>query len=172
MDHRKLLTELNNKTVDKIYEVDFNTEREDDNYLPWLFYITFFEFEKFIEIEGDFDGDHIRFKFYSVSEFDQIIKKNNFSNEPDLWKVYEVENNATLGQLINQKIKYCEYGIDKDEYFINGEKCYGEKDLLKFIRFYFKNSFLTIYEWGGLLVSDNPNVKFHFEVTFDRYKTL
>ncbi len=59
----KWRTQVNGKTVDKIFQVDFNKDRYEDIYLPWLFFITFVDFNKFLEIEGDFDGDHVAFPF-------------------------------------------------------------------------------------------------------------
>ena len=81
------LIQLNGKTVDKIYQVDFNNDRHNDIYLPWLFFITFSDFDKFLEIEGDFDGDHIRINLCDISELDKKLKDNDFQNEPNLWRV-------------------------------------------------------------------------------------
>jgi hypothetical protein len=71
------LVQLNGKTVDKIYQVDFNQGRHEDIYLPWLFFITFSDFDRFLEIEGDFDGDHIRLNLYDNSELGNKIKEND-----------------------------------------------------------------------------------------------
>jgi len=94
------LKQLNGKTVDKIFQVDFNKERNEDIYLPWLFFIIFTDFDKFLEIEGDFDGDHIRINLYDNSELDKKLKENNLPNEPDLWRVYETNKDETLGQFL------------------------------------------------------------------------
>jgi hypothetical protein len=167
------LTQLNGKTVEKIYQVDFNQDRHEDIYLPWLFFITFSDFDRFLEIEGDFDGDHIRINLNDNSELDKKLKENNLPDEPDLWRVYETHKDETLGRLLGQKIEFIEYGIDKDEFEINGTKIKGQKDVFNFIRFNCETLNLTIFEGSatGLGVSDDKNVKLNFEETFEKYDT-
>lgn len=167
------LTQLNGKTVDKIFQVDFNKERNEDIYLPWLFFIVFREFDKFLEIEGDFDGDHIRINLYDNSELDKKLKENNLPDEPDLWRVYETHKDETLGRLLGQKIEFIEYGIDKNEFEINGTKIKGQKDVFNFIRFNCEILNMTISEGSatGLGVSDDKNAKLNIEETFEKYDT-
>jgi hypothetical protein len=167
------LTQLNGKTVDKIYPVDFNKDRHEDIYLPWIFFITFLDFDRFLEIEGDFDGNHISINLYDNSELDNKLKKNNLPDEPDCWRVYNTEQNETVGRLLGQKIEFVEYGIDKDEFEINGTICTGEKDVFNFIRFNTDKLNLSIFEGGatGLGVSDDPAIRLYFEETFDKYST-
>jgi hypothetical protein len=167
------LTQLNGKTVDKIFQVDFNKDRNEDIYLPWLFFITFTDFDKFLDIEGDFDGDHIRINLFDKSELDKKLIENNLSNEPDLWSVYETNKDETLGNLLGQKIEFIEYGIDKDEFEINGTKIKGQKDVFNFIRFNCDKHNVTIFEGSatGLGVSDDKNVKLNSEETFDKHDT-
>ena len=167
------LTQLNGKTVEKIYQVDFNQDRHEDIYLPWLLFITFSDFDRFLEIEGDFDGDHIRINLNDNSELDKKLKENNLPDEPDLWRVYETHKDETLGRLLGQKIEFIEYGIDKDEFEINGTKIKGQKDVFNFIRFNCETLNLTIFEGSatGLGVSDDKNVKLNFEETFEKYDT-
>lgn len=167
------LTQLNGKTVEKIFQVDYNNDRNEDIYLPWLFFIMLTDFDKFLEIEGDFDGDHIRINLYDNSELDKKLKENNLPDEPYLWRVYETSKDETLGRLLGQKIEFIEYGIDKDQFEINGTKIKGQKDVFSFIRFNCETLNLTIYEGSatGLGVSDNKNVKLNFEETFEKYDT-
>ncbi len=167
------LTQLNRKTVDKIYQVDFNNDRHEDIYLPWLFFITFLDFDRFLEIEGDFDGDHIRISLHNNSELGTKLKENHLPDEPDCWRVYDTEPNETVGRLLGQKIEFIEYGIDKDEYEINGSQIKGQKDVFTFIRFNCETVSLTIFEGSatGLGVSDATKVKLNFEETFDKYDT-
>lgn len=165
------LTQLNGKTVDKVFQVDFNNDRHGDIYLPWLFLITFTDFDKFLEIEGDFDGDHIRINLCDNSELDKKIKENNLPDEPDMWRVYDTEEQEMLGRLLGQKIEFIEYGIDKDEFEINGTKIKGQKDVFDFIAFNCDKLKLTIFESSGLGVSDDPEIKLMFKDTFDRYAT-
>jgi hypothetical protein len=166
------LTQLNGKTVGKIFQVDYNgVDRHEDSYLPWLFFITFTDFDKFLEIEGDFDGDHIKIKFYENSELDKKLKENSLPDEPDLWRVYDTEKQETLGRLLEQKIEFIEYGIDKDEFEINRSKIEGQKNVLDFITFNCERLKLTIFESLGLGVSDDPELRLMFEDCFDRYKT-
>lgn len=167
------LIQLNGKTTDKIFQVDFNKDRNEDIYLPWLFFITFTDFDKFLEIEGDFDGDHIRINLYDNSELDQKLKENNLPDEPNYWRVYETNKDETLGRLLGQKIQFIEYGIDKDEFEINGTKIKGQKDVFNFIRFNCETLNLTIFEGSatGLGVSDDKSVKLNFEETFEKYDT-
>ena len=167
----KWLSQLNGRTVDKVFQVDFNKERHEDIYLPWLFFITFTDFDKFLEIEGDFDGDHIKINLCDKSELDKKIGQYNLPDEPDLWRVYNTNQDEILGRLIGEKIDFIEYGIDKDEFEINGTKIKGQKDVFDFITFHGSGLKLTIFESSGLGVSDDPNVKLMFEDTFDRYKT-
>lgn len=167
------LTQLNGKTVDKIFQVDFNNDRHEDIYLPWLFFVTFTDFDKFLEIEGDFDGDHIRISLNDYSELGNKLKENNLPDEPDLWRVYETEKDEPLGKLLGQKIDFVDYGIDKDEFEINGTEIKGQKDVFNFIRFNCGKMNLTIFEGSatGLGLSDDPNIKLNFEETFDKYDT-
>ena len=166
------LTQLNGKTVDKIYQVDYNGEdRHEGSYLPWLFFITFIDFDKFLEIEGDFDGDHIRINLYDNSELDNKLKENNLLDLADCWRIYDTEKDEKIGRLLGQKIEFIEYGIDKAEFKINGTKLKGQKDVFDFITFNCDSLKLTIFESLGLGVSDDPELKLMFEDTFDRYKT-
>ena len=167
MKHGDFLTQLNGKTIDKIYKVDFNNDNENDNYLPWLFFFTFNGFDKFLEIEGDFDGDHIKISLTDLSELKEKLQKSDFPNVPDLWKAFTVKENEPLGKIIDKTISKCGYGIDKDEIEIK-----GQKNRFTFVRFYFDNFYLTIFERGsGLYVTDDPNVKLNFKETFDKYDT-
>ena len=154
-----------------MFQVDFNNDRDGDIYSPWLFLITFFDFDKFLEIEGDFDGEHIRINLYNIAELDNKIKENNLPDEPDCWRVYDTHKDEMVGRLLGQKIEFIEYGIDKDEFEINGTKIKGQKDVFDFIAFNCDNLKLTIFESSGLGVSDDPEVKLMFEDTFDRYET-
>ena len=167
------LTQLNGKTVDRIYQVDFNKDRHEDIYLPWLLFITFSDFDHFLEIEGDFDGDHIRLDLCENTNLDNKIKKNNLPEKPDCWQVYDTKPDEILGLLLGQKIEFVEYGIDKDEFEINGSLIQGQKDVFNFIRLNCKKLTLTIFEGSmtGLGVSDDPEVKLNFEKIFDRYDT-
>lgn len=141
--------------------------------MPWLFFIIFTDFDKFLEIEGDFDGDHIRINLYDNSELDKKLKENNLPDEPDLWCVYETNKDEKLARLLGQKIEFIEYGIDKDEFEINGTKIKGQKDVFNFIRFNCETLNLTIFEGSatGLEVSDDKNIKLNFEETFEKYDT-
>ena len=154
------LTQLNGKTVDKIFQVDYNGEdRHEDIYLPWLFFITFTDFDKFLEIEGDFDGSHIRVDLYNISQLEQKFKENNLSEYPDLWRVYETSPEDILHKLLGQTIRFIEFGIDKDEYVIIGNVLKGQKDLFTFIRLNCDTFSVTIFEGSatGLGVSTDPN---------------
>lgn len=167
------LKALNGKTVEKIYQLDFNKDRELDIHLPWMFLIIFKDLDKFLEIEGDFDGDHIRINLYENSELDRKLKVSDLPNEPDLWSIYDTKQDETLGQLLGRDIESIEFGIDKDEFEIKGYLIKGQKDVFKFIRFNCKNLSITIFDGSatGLGVSDDLNVKLNFEDTFERYDT-
>lgn len=167
------LKDFNGKTIDRIYQVDFNKDREQDIHLPWLFFIIFKEIDKFIEIEGDFDGHHIRINFYENSELDRKLQENDQPKEPDLWRIYDTKKDEPLGQLLGRQINFFEFGIDKDEFEINGNLIKGQKDVYTFIRFNCKNLSITIFEGSatGLGVSDESNVKLNFEDSFERYNT-
>jgi hypothetical protein len=170
---RNWLTQLNGKTVDKIYQIDFNEDRHEDIYLPWLFFITFSDFDRFLEIEGDFDGKHIRLNLYDNSGLPDKLKANNLPDEPNCWRVYDTEQDETLGLLLGNKIEFVEYGIDKDEFEMNGTLINREEDLFNFIRFNCQTVTLTVFEGSatGLGVSDDPKVKLNFEETSDKFDT-
>ncbi len=167
------LAQLNGKIVDKIFQVDFNKDRDEDIYLPWIFFITFSNFDRFLEIEGDFDGNHIRINLYDNSTLGNKLKENNFPDEPDCWRVYNTNKNEMLGQLLGQKIEFIEYGINKDGFEINGTTIKGQKDVFNFIKFYFINFNITIFEGHatGLEVSDDKNVRLNFAETFEVFNT-
>jgi len=170
---RNWLTQLNGKTVDKIFQVDFNNDRHADIYLPWHFFVTFSDLDRYLEIEGDFDGNHIRINLNDISDLDKKLKDNDLPGEPNLWRVYDTGQDETLGKLIGQKIEFIEFGIDKDEFEINGTTIKGQKDVFIFIRFNCETTCLTIFEGSatGLGVSDDSNVKVNFEETYDKYST-
>lgn len=174
MNLGRWLTRLNGKTVDKIYQVDFNEDRYDDYYLPWKYFIVFKDYDKFLEIEGDFDGNHIKKILNANSNLNKKFNENKHTDEQDLWRVCETNNDETLGRLLGKKIEFIEYGIDKDIYEINGTKFKGQKDVFNFIRFNCDSLNLTIFEGSvtGLEVSEDKNVKLNFEETFEIYKTV
>jgi hypothetical protein len=167
------LAQLNEKTVDKVFQVDFNKDRQEDIYLPWLFFITFSDFDSFLEIEGDFDGDHIRLSLYDNSALENKLKENNLPDESDCWRVYDTQKNETLGQLLGQKIKHIEYGMDKDESELNGTNINEQTDIFNFIRFNCDKVKLTIFDGSatGLGVSTNKDLKLHFEHAIKMYHT-
>jgi len=167
------LNKLNGKTIDKIYQVDFNNDRHNDDYLPWIFLITFSEFDQYLEIEGDFDGSHLKINLRENELLDNKLKENNLPNEPNMWQVYETNQDETLGRVLGQRIDFIEYGIDKDEFEINGSKMKGQKEYFNFIRFNCAKLNLTIFEGSatGLGVSDEKNVELNFEETFEIYST-
>lgn len=167
------LSIFNGKIIDKIYQVDFNENRNDDIYLPWLFFITFLKSNFFLEIEGDLDGGHLRVNYYNNSELKIKLKNNNFPTEPDLWKVYETNKFEILGQLLGKTVNFIEYGIEKKLFTINESLVIGNPKLLNFIRFNCNTLEISVFEGSatGLGVSDDSNYKFNFEDTFDIYKT-
>ena len=131
--------------------------------------MTFKDFDKYLEIEGDFDGDHIKI---STADMAGLKKRLEENIEPNLWTVYKSDRQETAGKVIGQTIMRVEYGVDKDEFEINGTRIKGQKDLFTFIRFHFDDSFVTIFEGGtGLFITDDLNVKLNFEETFDKYDT-
>ncbi|MFD2543774.1 hypothetical protein ACFSSB_15715 [Lacinutrix gracilariae] len=167
------LNKLNGKTIAEIYQVDFNNDRHNDDYLPWIFLITFSEFDQYLEIEGDFDGSHLKINLRENASLENKLKEYNLPNEPDLWQVYETKKDEKLGRLLGEKIDFIEFGIDKDEYVINGTKIKGQKEYFNFIRFSCGKLNLTIFEGSvtGLGVSDDQNIKLNFEETFEIYNT-
>jgi hypothetical protein len=166
------LTELNDKVVDEIYFVDFNDHPESDNYLPWIFFITFTNADIFLEIEAGLDAEHIKIYWRNLSTLGQKLKDFDHPNEPDLWRVYRVRDTEKLGSMLDGRIMRVEYGVDKDEFEINGLKIRGQKDMYTFIKFYFEETFLMIFEGGtGLYATDDPAVKPCFEEKFDTFNT-
>ena len=157
------LTQLNGKSVDKIYQIGFDNNYE-DIFLPALFFITFKDLNKFLEIDGDFEGNQIRINLINNSEFDQKLKENDLSTESDSWKVSNCSPEETLGKLLGQKIDFVEYGIGKEEF---------KKGVFEFITFICKNLELTIFETSttGLYVTENPKVKLNFEKKINIYST-
>jgi len=163
------LTILNNRTIEEIYQVDFTDDRFNDNHLPWIFFITFNDFDKYLEIEGDFNGDYIKISLADAVELNKKIEENN---QPNLWTVYQTTQADSIWKALGRTVKKIEYGIDKEEFEINGTKIKGQKDVFTFIRFHFDNDSMTIFEGGtGLFCTDDLNVKLNFEETFDKYET-
>ncbi len=167
------LSQLNGKTVNKIFQVDYNNHRREDIYLPWLFFITFTDFEKLLKIEGDFDGSHIRIDLEDISLLEQRFEENNFPNDPDLWRVYLTSPEEKLYRFSGQKINFIEYGIDKDEFVINGTITKGQKDVFSFIKFHCEELSFIIFEGSttGLDISNDSNLKIGFEKTFEVFNT-
>ncbi|WP_396596774.1 hypothetical protein [Dokdonia sp. R86516] len=165
-DH--FLNQIIGQTVESVYQVDFNENK--DTHLPWLLLITFERFDKYLEIEGGFDGDHIKLDLNALSELNSRLKENDFKDFPDLWQVYEARQTETIGKLIHQSIAKCEYGIDKDEFIINGNIVKGQKDLFTFIRFYYNNNYITVAAGSAeLSILDKDHNYLHFKDTFDTY---
>ncbi len=71
-DH--FLNQIIGQTVESVYQVDFNENR--DTHLPSLLFITFERFDKYLEIEGGFDGDHIKLDLNALSELNSKLKEN------------------------------------------------------------------------------------------------
>jgi hypothetical protein len=165
------LKKLNELIVSKIYYVDY-TSNKDDSYLPFIYFLLFEKFDYFIKIEGDFDGDHLKLNYFNLSELEEKIIKYDFKNEPDLWCVYDVNQNEKLFKFVGHKIVKVEYGIEKDVFKINGIEQKGEKELITFFRLIFENSQLTFFEGGcGIYACEEKEVKLNFEETFDIYTT-
>jgi hypothetical protein len=135
------------------------------------FLLTFIAFDEFLEIEGDFDGEHIKINLYDNSQLDKKLKENNLTDEPDLWRIFDTKKDETIGRLLEKKIEYIEYGIDKDEFEVNGTIIIGQKDVFDFITFNCVNLKLTIFESSGLGVSIDPDIVLMFAKTVDRYDT-
>ncbi len=159
------LAELNGKTVDQVFQVDFNNYRNEDDYLPWLFLITFYDLNKFLEIQGDFDGEHIGMVLRDISGLDQKLKDNDLSDYPDLWRVYETSLDETIGKILGKQIKFVEYGIDKAVLDLIGTTVSEQQPIYYFLRLYFEATVLTIFEGHatGLGVSDDPYVQLNLE---------
>jgi hypothetical protein len=173
-NHANWLSELNGKMVDKIFQVDYNfVDRDKDIYLPWLFFITFSDFDAFLEIEGDFDGVHICANLFEMAALDAKITENHYPNDPLLWQVYDTNAAETLGKLLGQKMDFIEYGIPKEAFEMSDNLVDDEKSFFHFIRFHCPNAILTIQEGyaTGLGVSDDPKIRLNFEETFDIYNT-
>jgi hypothetical protein len=163
------LTVLNNRTIEEVYQVDFIEDRINDGYLPWILILTFRDFDKYVEIEGDFDGDHIKISMADIAGLKRRIEENI---EPNLWTAYKLDGQESFGKIIGQNVRGIEYGIDKEEFEINGTTTKGQRDLFTFIRFHFTDLFITVFEGGtGLFITNDSNVKLNFEETFDKYDT-
>ena len=150
------LSELHGKTIDKIYQVDFNTDRHKDIYLPWVFFITFSDMNKFLEIDGDFDSNYIRIHLYDVLELQHKLKQHHLPDEEGCWCVYDTEQDETLGLLLGQKIASLVYPIDD----VKSKEIFTEehKTVFKFIRFQCENFNVTIFKElaaAGLGLSTN-----------------
>ncbi|MFN9320381.1 MAG: hypothetical protein ACK58Q_07330 [Chitinophagales bacterium] len=103
---------------------------EDENlYYTWFIYITFHNYDKFIEIEGDFDGVHIKIELSPLSE---IEKKINLYKKSDIqfsWDVHYSNEEEIFNQTINHTISKRDYSIDKGPYKINETFYSGHKEL-------------------------------------------
>ncbi|MCH5716423.1 hypothetical protein [Niabella hibiscisoli] len=85
------LASLNGKIVSKIYQVDYNEKRHEDDYLPWLFLITFANHYQFLQIEGDLDAEHIK-----IDLFEMDVLESGFVNTT-------FERNLIYGRSIQQQ---------------------------------------------------------------------
>lgn len=166
------LKKINDLFISKIYFVDYTNQKDDDSYLPFIYFLLFKNFDYFIEIEGDFDGEHLKVNYFNISEFENKITEYDLKTESDLWNVTEINQNEKLFKFVENKIVKVEYGIEKDKFEINGIEQKGEKELVTFFRLIFENSQLTFFEGGcGIYVSEEKEIKLNFEETFDIYKT-
>ena len=155
---------INGKIVSRIYQVDYNNEPEKDIYLPWLFYLSFKDFDYFLEIEGDIDGQHLRVNLYETSELEDRLARNNFPGELDLWQVYEVNREEKLGQLLGRKIDSMDFGIDQ-EIFQFDQVNLVRKEYISFIRIYCEDITLTIFEGSAsyfvdVSIKDLPKTRY------------
>lgn len=155
------LADIKGKTIENIWQVDYNDNRHSDDYLPWLLFITFKSEDRFLTIEGDFDGDHIRLMTHPITEIEKHKMAQHFPGEPNLWQVYDTAEDETLHGLIGQTILSIEYGIDKNKFEINGHKMDGSKDLYRFICFHTGVLKISIFESLGLGITDGkPDLPF------------
>ncbi|WP_114790419.1 hypothetical protein U0035_14165 [Niabella yanshanensis] len=74
------LAGLNGKTVSNIYQVNYNENRKEDHCLPWLCMITFTDHDQFLQIEGDFDGDHIKIDLFEMGVLENRLREYNLTN--------------------------------------------------------------------------------------------
>jgi len=146
--------QLTGKTIDKIYKAGM--QMGSDQYSAWFFIFTFIEFDKFLEIEGDIDGIHIRIKLTTISELRGRFEKSQSLKDPDLQNSFLVKENEPLGKVIGNTIKKCELGVDREKLMKIKNK---ENNLYSYIRFYFDRFYITVFEGEhGLAISVGPQL--------------
>jgi hypothetical protein len=164
------LAELNGKTISEIFRVSIDEQTE----YSWLIFIAFSDLERFLKIEGDIDGDHIKIGLEPLSSLpEKLWMYEQFDYEGNLlWEPNKVDKAELLGTLLGKKLSKIEYGVDKHEFVVNGNLLKGERDLFTFIRFHLDDLILTIQEGGsGLYISTEFILGHPFEYTFDWYST-
>ena len=154
---------LKDKIISSIHFVDYiGDDRQEDYYEPWLIFFTFESYDKFLEIEGDFDGDHIKLK---VSNLKQLRHRLD-DNQTGHWRVYESKEWQQIDKLIGKTILELSLAIE-DSYLINEDGIKEQFIAINQVIIATQDESITIYECGlGLMLSDSPDVDRPYDESF------
>lgn len=169
MEQVHFLHQVIGKIVKAIYLIDFEDEPENDIYSPWQILIDFKDFDKYLDVEDAYDGDHIRIDLDN-SLLDQ---KLSVLTEPNLWKPYQSSFDNLTSQLIGKQVTQLFYAKEKREYELNEQKYTGDQSLYSGLKVVFDNDTLMVFNNGvGLSIEVNTDVEpYHIE-TYDWFSIL
>lgn len=169
MERNHFLNQVIGKTVKRIYLIDFENEPDNDIYSPWQVLIDFEEFDKFLNVEDAYDGDHIRIDL-DASSIDHKLSK---FTEPNLWKPYQFSLKDLTGQLLGKKVTQVFYSKDKKEYELNEEISTGDQSQYNGLKIICDGDGLMIFSDGvGLSVEVNTDVEPSFKETYDWFSIV
>lgn len=163
------LHQLIGRTIKVIYLIDYEEDPDNDIYSPWQVLIGFEEFDKFLDIEDAYDGDHICINLDASS----IDRKLSTLTEPNLWKPYQSSLNDLTSKLLGKKVTEVLYAKDKKEYVLNGKAFIGSQSLYNGLKIICNDDRLTIFNNGvGLQIEVNTDTGPYHKETYDWIATL
>jgi hypothetical protein len=169
MEQDNYLYQVVGKTVKTIHLIDFEEELKSNDYSPWQVLIGFEEFDKFLNFEDAYDGDHIRIDLDASS----IDDKLSTLTEPNLWKPYQPSLEDLTDRLLGKEVTQIFYAKEKKEYVLNGEVFTGDQSLYSGLKIICDDDRLMIFSNGvGLSVEVNTDVEPYHKETYDWFSIM
>jgi hypothetical protein len=150
-----LLSPYKGKVIKRIYYVDYNYEDCDtDIYKPFIYFIIFRDSTTFLEVIGDFDGDHIKVVNDNLSNLRKKFKENNFPNQPDLWHIFQLDLIKNFKSIQGEKIVNFQIAFEKSSLENLSQDDEINKDLLIYLSIQFNNNKITFFESLGVDITE------------------
>jgi hypothetical protein len=159
----QLFSQVQQKTISAIYEVDF----EENPGEPFQYLICFHHSPVFLDVENANDADHVHLHWRESTELEQYLQTLTVAG---LWTPRSVGAQEPLGSLLGCSLTHALYAKEKTRFIINGTWLQGDPLLYSALRLACDAHTLTVFSNGeGLYAGVNTNLKPPFEETYDWY---